>query len=78
MGADFSSSTGTRRPAPKTGVKMGYLKKQGSFIPNWKKRLFELDYKNAVLRYKDENGLLKGEVQLNGSWIQHIDKAITR
>jgi hypothetical protein len=59
-------------------MKSGYLRKQGSLIKNWKRRLFELDYKEAVLRYKDERGRVKGEIRLNGSWVQHVDRAITR
>jgi hypothetical protein len=61
------------------GVKSGYLNKRGSLVRNWKKRLFELDYKQEVLRYKDpSSGVIKGEVKLNGSWVQHVDKAITK
>jgi hypothetical protein len=77
MGETFSASQFRHAPPQKEGFKSGYLRKQGHIMRNWKKRLFELDYKAAVLRYKDEYGTVKGEIKLCGSWVQHIDKAIT-
>ena len=62
--------------APK-GVKTGWLIKQGRIVKSWRKRQFELDAEEEVLRYKDEKGDPRGAIPLRGVWIARPDKAVT-